>query len=166
MESFTFVTYPLNYLLPTYRVRFSTLPQFPAVRNQIWGVDENYLDVAYSQYYHATDINTGTMEMEDVPRTRDGKIDVVKLMVINAGGAVLPEEASGGGGRGRVRVPADLAAAPADIAIGKPVNETRSVRKRTKTNSIGTSFRGFLCSSLWFRLLCSPTLLLLLVQCC
>jgi hypothetical protein len=71
-----------------------------------------------------------------VPRTREGKVDVVRLMASNAGGAVLPEESRDGG---RVRVPADLAAAPNDIAIGKPVNETRSVMEKGDESMIVAS---------------------------
>ena len=122
VEGFTFVTYPLNRLLPVDTVGFSSLPQFPVVRNLVWGVDANYLDVAYSEFFHATDTNTAGIAERDLPRTSQGAVDAVRLMVQAAGTAILPEQEAS-----PARIPQDVASAPPTITVASGVNQTASV---------------------------------------
>ncbi len=54
VEDFTFVSYAVNYLVPTNRVGFSTLPEMSVIRNLVWGVEEIFFNVVYSEYFHTS----------------------------------------------------------------------------------------------------------------
>lgn len=89
---YTFVTFPLNNLPGVRAVQFSALPKFHPVRNYVYGVSENYLKVAYDEYYMVTQLGSGE---GDYPLTPDGKPDAIAIMYTEAGRARLPEEQDG-----------------------------------------------------------------------
>ena len=129
VDCYTFVSYPLNNLLPVSRVAFSSLPQFPLIRNSIWGVEANYLDVAYDEFFHASALNPGGFGL---PKTRSGQVDAVRILVLDAGGAKLPMEGQG------IRVPADMVSSPSALSLAADANET------AQAASIAASYTSYL----------------------
>jgi hypothetical protein len=101
---------PPRTVQPIIRSRFSTLPQFPQVASPVVGIERNYLNVAYSQFYYPASTNLGDSG-GSTPRTREGQIDVTAALYTAAGGALLPIEEGG------IRVPPSLAVADSHMDI-------------------------------------------------
>ena len=116
---YTFLPYPLNALPGVRSVQFSSLPQFQAVRNLVYGVSANYLDVTYDEYFIATEY--GQSE-SDYPKTRGGVADAIKMMYTDGGQARLPEEADG------VRLPLSVVSSYTGQQLNRPFNSSFSTR--------------------------------------
>lgn len=127
VEAFTFVTFPLDRNPSIRRVRISNLPNFPSVRNFIFGVQKNYLDVAFPDYYLVSETASGV----SFPRTRGGKPDVVAVMYTDLGNARLPEETGA-----TVRVPTSFASGQ---RFPLKVNMTTQTNITTTTTTTTTS---------------------------
>jgi len=113
---YSFVSYPLNAMIPVDHLRFSTLPSWAGVWNRVFGLERNYLHVTYDEYVNAAEMNTGGTS---VPISPSGNVDVVGLLYTDEGGATLPEEQNG------VRIPADVLSSPvASYSLNDLINET------------------------------------------
>jgi hypothetical protein len=96
-------------------VRFSNLPSFPTINNLVYGVESNYLDVAYNEYYTPTE----TDKRKSYPSI-DGKPDAIKMMYSDAHNAELPEESKG------IRIPPPIGSARRSVVLNDwRLNKTR-----------------------------------------
>ena len=92
VDDYTFVPFPINNLAYVRSVQFSSLPKFQSVRNYVYGVSPNYLNVVYDQYYIVSEY---AQPESDYPTTPSGKPDAIAIMYSQAGDARLPEESDG-----------------------------------------------------------------------
>lgn len=114
--SYSFVSFPLGELPWLGQSRISNLPNNPTTRNAIVGVDENYMDSCYSQFYVVTELAEAS-PTAGIAR-HNSYTDVIKLMFRTAGQATLPLERDG------IRVPNSIASAPLGQEFGRPYDDS------------------------------------------
>ncbi len=108
---YTFVTFAMGIIPEVNFARISNLPRFPEVRNQVFGIQSNYMNVADVGYYVVTEVAG-----KNVPQTRNGRPDAISLMFTDAGNARLPEEEQ----FSSIRVPPSIASG-SSTNISSPV---------------------------------------------
>eukprot|EP00698_Gefionella_okellyi_P021275 TRINITY_DN6854_c0_g1_i3.p1 TRINITY_DN6854_c0_g1~~TRINITY_DN6854_c0_g1_i3.p1 ORF type:complete len:1058 (+),score=247.33 TRINITY_DN6854_c0_g1_i3:1039-4212(+) len=84
---FTYVTFPMAAIAPMTDIRFSSLSGYDLMSVDLFATQENYLDVAYDNYY--------TLRRYDARMQYDwagGQRDVVRSLTSHAGQALLPFE--------------------------------------------------------------------------
>lgn len=94
---YTFVTFQLRDFDEVRWTSLRNLAQFPFGGGQgLYAVQENYMNVIYSDYYAPTETRTSPGGAP-YPRAPGGAPDCVGMMFTDAGGALLPGEESAGG---------------------------------------------------------------------
>jgi ABC-type antimicrobial peptide transport system permease subunit len=82
VEDYTYITFNLDWNSVVWSARFSNLPGFPQMKNPVYAVQRNYLNVVYRDFYAATEVSGG----------KDTSTDVIALMYDDGGNARLPDE--------------------------------------------------------------------------
>jgi hypothetical protein len=95
VEGFTFITTDLDFLPEINRAirsdgRAATLSQHMSVPVLAYGLEQNFLDVVYSQYFRASEVSTQITGNSQV--TSSGEVDVVDSLYRNKGEIRLPIE--------------------------------------------------------------------------
>lgn len=93
VEAYTFTAFPMHRLRGLAQTRFGNLPDFPEARTMLVGLEPNYLDVVYSDYFIATE--TTASDGKEFKLTREGSPDLIEALTSQAGTILLPDEQDG-----------------------------------------------------------------------
>ena len=110
---YAFLPFPFNALSGIRSVQFSSLPQFQGVRNFVYGVPRNYLQVTYDEYFLVSEYQQSEA---DYPTTSSGRPDAIAMMYTQAGQARLPEEENG------IRYPVSVVSGYYGQQLNRPYN--------------------------------------------
>ena len=130
---YTFLPFPINSLVGVRSVQFSALPQYQSVRNFVYGVSPNFLQVVYDEYYITSELQ---QPAADYPRTPSGQPDVIAMMYAQAGEARLPEESDG------IRVPVSVSSAYRDEQQQQQLN--RAYNASWSEELLSSDYRQYL----------------------
>lgn len=98
VQDFTFVTPALNTFDFIDRIYISSLAGYPRFRAEVYGLEKNFLDSTYSQFYITTEVSN----QFEYNKTAEGRDDAVESLYVNAGQATLPQEEGG------INIPPDI----------------------------------------------------------
>eukprot|EP00002_Diphylleia_rotans_P012112 TRINITY_DN2372_c0_g1_i2.p1 TRINITY_DN2372_c0_g1~~TRINITY_DN2372_c0_g1_i2.p1 ORF type:complete len:590 (+),score=61.92 TRINITY_DN2372_c0_g1_i2:617-2386(+) len=89
VQEYTFVTYPIGDLFNINDTEFGNIADYRTVSTTVFGVERQYLDVVYSDYYLPAEVDESLNY-----KLVDGKKDAIKSLYDNAGSAILTADRS------------------------------------------------------------------------
>lgn len=93
ITGFTFVTFPMAFNKWMGLDSMSNLAGYPSVPVQLHGVEENYLNNTFANFFKYAEVDT--FNNFNYQKTSNNKYDVIKSLYVDAGNATLPIESKG-----------------------------------------------------------------------